>query len=212
VQYFANRFTYISAALHFLIFFAVGIYFNFSKSNYLMGKPAETTINSYIYHSDRPAVLKTKPLTAKMHLMPQYVTQKTPVIEKKALKLAAQKSIKTLAKQTVTEKTEVSSKAGGRSRGQSVSTLLALLHTAIQQHQHYPLSARQMGRHGRATVKFVLLTDGSVNAVRIEKSSGTVSLDQAALAAVHEAAPFTQVKQYLQEPREYSVDVVFGKA
>jgi protein TonB len=94
-------------------------------------------------------------------------------------------------------------------RGQPVHELLALLHAAIQKQQRYPLSAQQMAREGRVTVVFILLPSGQIQQVRIMQSSGTASLDEAALMAVRDAAPFQQVDKYLQTAKEYSVDVVF---
>ena len=96
------------------------------------------------------------------------------------------------------------------SKGKKENSLLALLHNAIQKQQHYPDSAFDMEREGRVTVQFKLFADGSVSDVAILHSSGTESLDNSALAAVRNAAPFVGVAQYVHEANEYSVDVVFA--
>lgn len=106
------------------------------------------------------------------------------------------------------EKMSQQASAKSSSRGQQTETLLALLHDAIQKQQHYPPSALEMERQGRATVKFMLSPSGSIQDLRIVKSSGTQSLDDAALAAVNRAAPF-RVEEYLDAAREFSIDVVF---
>jgi len=95
------------------------------------------------------------------------------------------------------------------SQGEKISGLLALLHNAIQKQQHYPESALEMEREGKVTAKFTLLTDGEVTHLAISHSSGTESLDMAALAAIRAAAPFTGVDQYIKQTGEYSIDVVF---
>jgi TonB family protein len=96
--------------------------------------------------------------------------------------------------------------------GVQTEELLAILHAAIQQQQHYPPSAMQMERQGKTTVKFTLLPNGNIQNLQIIKSSGTDSLDKAALAAVQEAVPFKKIDKYLQTSHEFSVDVVFELA
>src|SRR5690606_18782320 len=95
-------------------------------------------------------------------------------------------------------------------KGESMPALIALLHTAIQQTQHYPASAQEMEREGRATVAFTLHQNGEVSDLKVTHSSGTKSLDSAALAAVHDAAPFQHVDQYLHDAQPYQIDVVFS--
>lgn len=93
--------------------------------------------------------------------------------------------------------------------GDERSTLLALLHAAIQAKQRYPASALAMEREGRVTLLFVLYKNGAISDLRIAQSSGTESLDQAAIQAVNDAAPFKQIDQHVNKSEEYSIDVVF---
>jgi TonB family protein len=90
-----------------------------------------------------------------------------------------------------------------------VPELVAMLHAAIEQTQRYPASAEEMEREGRTTLAFTLFSNGSIQNLKILSSSGTQSLDYAALAAVNEAVPFQQVGRYLQGAQDYQVDVVF---
>lgn len=90
-----------------------------------------------------------------------------------------------------------------------VSTLTALLHAAIQREQQYPASAQEQERQGRVTLVFTLYPDGKIANPRIAQTSGTQSLDHAALAALNAAAPFQHVDRYLKTPGDYQVDVVF---
>jgi len=50
----------------------------------------------------------------------------------------------------------------------------------------YPVSARRAGREGRAVLRVVVTSTGEGREVRIAESSGTPSLDEAALAAVRQ--------------------------
>lgn len=95
-------------------------------------------------------------------------------------------------------------------KGAPMPELIALLHSAIQQAQHYPASAQEMGREGRTTVAFTLYRNGTISDLQLLHSSGTTSLDNAALAAVSDAAPFQQVDRYLETAQPYQIDVVFS--
>ncbi len=66
-----------------------------------------------------------------------------------------------------------------------------------------------MEREGRITLKFVLHPDGTIEQLRMLKSSGTSSLDAAALKAINDAAPFQKVTEYIHQAQEYQIDVVF---
>lgn len=91
-----------------------------------------------------------------------------------------------------------------------VSALTALLHAAIQREQQYPASAQEQEREGRVTLAFTLFPNGNISNLHIQKTSGTTSLDHAALAAVNAALPFQQVDRYLKSAENYQVDVVFA--
>jgi TonB family protein len=96
-----------------------------------------------------------------------------------------------------------------RNKGQPMPALLAALHAAIQRQQQYPASAEEMGREGRVTLSFKLFTDGSIDHLQVLHTSGTSSLDYAALTAVNAATPFQHVAQYLTTAEDYQIDVVF---
>ena len=90
-----------------------------------------------------------------------------------------------------------------------ISELIAMLHAAIQKQQHYPASALQMGREGSAIVGFTLFPNGIIDHLEIVKSSGTATLDEAAMAAVHDALPFKGIDKYLSIPQNYQLTVAF---
>jgi TonB family protein len=69
-----------------------------------------------------------------------------------------------------------------------------------------------MEREGTVAVTFTLNTDGTINNLIVARSSGTNSLDEAALAAVMDAVPFAQVGRYIQSPQTYTLDIVFQLA
>lgn len=95
------------------------------------------------------------------------------------------------------------------SQGERVESLVALLHAAIQTEQRYPLAAEQMQREGKVVLAFILYTDGHISDLQILRSSGTHSLDEAALTAVRKAVPFQRVDEYLSQSQRYTIDVIF---
>lgn len=98
------------------------------------------------------------------------------------------------------------------SAGESVVSFLARLHDAIQRKQVYPPSALEMGRQGRVTVDFTLYLDGHVEQLRVVSSSGTASLDRAALQAVKDASPFINLADSIKSIQQYQIDITFELA
>ena len=94
-------------------------------------------------------------------------------------------------------------------KGKEMPALITLLHTAIEHAQHYPASAEETEREGRTTLSFTLHQNGMIDDVKILHSSGTKSLDYAALSAIHTAAPFQRVDRYLKTDQTFNIDVVF---
>lgn len=95
------------------------------------------------------------------------------------------------------------------SQGEDVRPLIRILHQKIQGMQRYPATAEMLGQEGRTTVAFLLKGSGNITELRIVKSSGVTSLDQASMRAVQDAAPFEEAKKYLKHDRQFQIDVVF---
>ena len=58
------------------------------------------------------------------------------------------------------------------------------LRELIEAKKTYPRRAKRMGREGMATVSFVVLADGTIEAVELREGSGTKVLDQAAMNTI----------------------------
>ncbi|PHM39651.1 TonB-like protein [Xenorhabdus mauleonii] len=63
----------------------------------------------------------------------------------------------------------------------------ARLRQEIERHKKYPRKAKRMKQQGIVTVTFTLLNDGTLAAARIVNSSGSSTLDNAALDAINNA-------------------------
>jgi protein TonB len=58
------------------------------------------------------------------------------------------------------------------------------LNRAFEQNKHYPRRARRMHRQGLVKVSFTIEQSGKINNIHIEKSSGSIILDKAAIRTV----------------------------
>jgi TonB family protein len=92
---------------------------------------------------------------------------------------------------------------------QQQHSLLELLHNTISNNKEYPYLARRQRREGIATVGFELHPDGSIKNTHLVASSNTGVLDRAALSAVKRIEPFAPARDYLEQAKEFSIDVVF---
>jgi protein TonB len=62
--------------------------------------------------------------------------------------------------------------------------------SAILSRKHYPEMAERLQHTGKVGLLIVLSSDGSLDSVSVSSSSGYDELDEAALSAVRDAAPF----------------------
>ena len=60
----------------------------------------------------------------------------------------------------------------------------------ILKHVYYPVSARRLGWQGKVVISFIISSNGSITEARVAQGSGHNILDQSALAALKESAPF----------------------
>jgi len=65
--------------------------------------------------------------------------------------------------------------------------------SAILREKAYPSAAEQRGHEGAVKVSFTVSADGGLKAVSVKASSGYDELDEAALSAVRDAAPFAPI-------------------
>ena len=105
---------------------------------------------------------------------------------------------------------------GGGSRGESAEALrerylkknFGYIRDLINSNLRYPGKARRMGWSGGLRVEFVVRENGSVDSIRIAKSSGVPLLDCNAIETVRQSAPFPKppVSAHLIIPVEYVLE------
>ena len=79
---------------------------------------------------------------------------------------------------------------------------------AVKKHKSYPNNARRMKHQGVVEVRFLLKKDGSIDELKVTKSSGFESLDNGALENVKKASsefPKPKEAQYLRFPIAFTL-------
>ncbi|MBL7179074.1 MAG: energy transducer TonB [Desulfobacterales bacterium] len=74
---------------------------------------------------------------------------------------------------------------------------LEMVRFRIERCKKYPQIARVRNIEGCVTIRFVITPEGGVRGVEVAKRSGNKALDQAALKAVKDAAPFPKPPDHL---------------
>jgi len=92
----------------------------------------------------------------------------------------------------------------------AVKMFLAQVRQRIDRLKHYPYAARRRQVEGRVTVRFVIHPDGTVAGLQVVKSSSSSLLDDAAVKAVQDAAPFPGFpRDVLAHPLAVEIGLVF---
>ena len=79
---------------------------------------------------------------------------------------------------------------------------------AVKKHKNYPNNARRMKHQGVVEVRFLLKTDGSIDELKVTKSSGFESLDNGALENIKKASsefPKPKEARYLRFPIAFTL-------
>ena len=93
------------------------------------------------------------------------------------------------------------------SNAQSVEDFSKVI-AAVKKHKSYPNNARRMKHQGVVEVRFLLKTDGSIDELKVTKSSGFESLDNGALENVKKASsefPKPKEARYLRFPIAFTL-------
>ena len=79
-----------------------------------------------------------------------------------------------------------------------LQNFLQIVSKKIEKSKRYPKWAIDVGLEGRVVIRFIVLQDGTLNEeIQLVSSSGTEVLDNAAVAAVRDAAPFPALPRAL---------------
>lgn len=86
----------------------------------------------------------------------------------------------------------------------------AMVRKRIEEAKTYPYQARERGFEGAVYLRFTILTNGGVDRIKAEQSSGWWVLDHAAIEAIKRAAPFLPFPESLKgKDIEMAITLVF---
>lgn len=75
------------------------------------------------------------------------------------------------------------------------------IYYAVEEVKYYPKMAKRMNQEGTVEIAFTLLKDGTIMDVKLEKTSGFYSIDQAALDAVKKIKKIEPIPQELNKEK-----------
>ncbi len=79
----------------------------------------------------------------------------------------------------------------------------------IQEVRNYPLWAKKQGLEGYVDVSFEILSAGTINNEKVERSSGIKIFDKESLATIRRAAPFPEIPSNVINQIQMQVRIVF---
>ena len=89
-------------------------------------------------------------------------------------------------------------RASTASRQQASVKLRQQLQTRLSEHFEYPFIARRRGYQGTVTLSFRIQANGTLDNIRIAKSSGYGILDRSALKALRQVRRLDNMQQWLE--------------
>jgi protein TonB len=153
--------------------------------------PAPVVIEPTPLTQPKPAVKspppKPKPLAEKPRVKPMPLSPASPS-PSEALVMATPAPVETQATPVLAP--VVPAPVVADVQADAEAAYKARVRQAVAEHKHYPSLARRMREEGRVLVVLTLESSGALVALRIKQSSGSERLDEAALQAVRDAAPF----------------------
>lgn len=195
----------ISVIGHLLVLSFILIELNFTKQEVKFGK-LQSVFPAYIYQENLTSQIQRDNASTIKHSYEANQLSKNGIALYKKNQSSPKKNTTNFTKQKEITPSINPQKVGS---GKPIPELIALLHSIIQEHQQYPNNALQMEREGKTILMFILYPNGTIKNLRMLSSSGTPTLDEAAIAAVNDAIPFKGVDKYLTNPQEYQITVAF---
>ncbi|MEQ1889496.1 MAG: energy transducer TonB [Alphaproteobacteria bacterium] len=163
-----------------------------------------------------PAPQETKPLSVKTPVPPETPKPKAPsrpVPQPQFVQSAPQKPVENSAPSEGLSSPQVSAMPAAENTPsaplQDKADYFAKLRAWVEKHKSYPRAARRDHIEGDALVLFTMNQTGVVLSSHIVKSSGYVTLDEAALGAVRDASPLPPMPDTLPQ-QQLVITVPFG--
>ena len=122
----------------------------------------------------------------------------TKAVNKTVKKLTQQKTVKPAEQQPAQEKNIVSK-----------AQVVSLIYKELSNHFTYPRIAQKRNWQGQVLLAFRLNTDGTIDDIKINHSSGYNVLDQAAIVSLKKIGQLPQVSSWLFDGMEIQLPVIY---
>ena len=192
----------VSLGIHLLVFIHIAGIYQSQTLSYIeltlqdISKPFLRSIPRPRHRPKPPQPQKVKNLTVTRQLMPRLKPIQLEATEKELPdSLMEGISVPDVAAMTSLQIADWNpDRSGDYVTAQSY---LEMVRFRIERYKRYPQIARTKNIEGRVTIRFVITLEGGVREVEVAKCSGNKALDQAALKAVQDAAPFPKPPGHL---------------
>ncbi len=196
----------MSLMLHALLLMSLLLGFNHSKSS--TSHARNSMIKTYLIVGELPAVT-------------QSLSKQQPSIDKSIAMISSRKTAsKSVKKHSSTKQVSQSTVPSDRTQvaaiekhGTASSELQALsmyLYRKIARHAHYPSGMSELSESPRVLLQFTVYPDGHVSGAHVVQSSGSATVDSAALRALNHSLPFSQASRWLHQPQSCQLVIHFS--
>ena len=108
------------------------------------------------------------------------------------------------------DRTQVASIEKHGTASSELQALSMYLYRKIARHAHYPSDVSRLSTSPQVLLQFTVYPDGHIDGAHVVQSSGSASIDSAALKALHHSMPFNQASRWLREPQPCRLMVHFN--
>ncbi|HAG61651.1 MAG TPA: hypothetical protein DCL40_01980 [Coxiellaceae bacterium] len=167
-----------------------------------------STIKTYLIVGELPAV--TQSLSTQQTSPDKRISMISS--RKTALKPAKKHpSTRQVSKRTApSERTQVASIVKHGTASSELQALSMYLYRKIARHAHYPSGVSRLGASPQVLLQFTVYPDGHINGAHVVESSGSASVDAAALKALNHSLPFNQASRWLHQPQPCRLMIHFS--
>ena len=169
----------------------------------------------------RTSMIKTYLVVGELSAVTQSLSKQQPSIDKSIAIISSRNTTsKSVKKHSSTKQVSQSTVPSDRTQvaaiekhGTASSELQALsmyLYRKIARHAHYPSGVSRLGASSQVLLQFVVYPDGHISGAHVIRSSGSASVDSAALKALNHSLPFNQASKWLRQAQPCQLMIHFG--
>ena len=196
----------MSLILHALILMSLFLGFNHTISS--TSHARNSTIKTYLIVGELPAVAER--LSRHQRALDNSVSD---TLSHKAFHTSLKKDqpARQVPKPTIpSDRTQVAAIEKQGSASSELQALSMYLHRKIARHAHYPSGISSLSVSPQVLLQFVVYPDGHISGAHVIRSSGSASIDLAALKALNHSLPFNQASRWLHQPQPCQLMIHFS--